>query len=328
MGHDAVIVIGAGISGLVAARTLTAAGKKVFVVEKSRGVGGRMATRRLRHGICDHGAQFITVRDAAFAELVDLGPSSTLKPWSRGFPTGGKATAADGHVRYRGAPAMTALAKQLAEGLNITQEWEVAGVQRDGGGWAVRNGEGAERLAAAVFVAAPIPQALALFSEGVLAPAQRTALSGSVYEPCFAALLCLDGPSAVPSPGGIYPFDGDPAARVAWIGDNLQKGVSPTTTLTVHATGAFSRACFDEAPALVLEQLVAAARPWIGAAEVVEQALHRWRFSQPLLPLADDFLRAEGVPPLFFVGDAFRRASVEGAALSGLRAAQCFLASG
>jgi predicted NAD/FAD-dependent oxidoreductase len=53
-----VAIIGAGIAGLCAALTLTQAGLKVVIVDKARGVGGRMATRRLGGAVIDHGAQF------------------------------------------------------------------------------------------------------------------------------------------------------------------------------------------------------------------------------------------------------------------------------
>jgi predicted NAD/FAD-dependent oxidoreductase len=62
-----VAVIGAGISGLTCAQNLTDHDVPVTVFEKSRGVGGRMATRRSEHGAAfDHGAQYFTVRDERF----------------------------------------------------------------------------------------------------------------------------------------------------------------------------------------------------------------------------------------------------------------------
>ena len=57
------IVIGAGLSGLIAAGTLQANGARVLVLDKGRGVGGRLATRRTHSGIFDHGAQFFTAGD-------------------------------------------------------------------------------------------------------------------------------------------------------------------------------------------------------------------------------------------------------------------------
>ena len=65
------LVIGAGIAGLIAARALRAAGHRVLVLDKGRGVGGRMATRRIEGGVFDHGAQFVTVRDPRFQQIVE-----------------------------------------------------------------------------------------------------------------------------------------------------------------------------------------------------------------------------------------------------------------
>ncbi|MSO32728.1 MAG: FAD-dependent oxidoreductase, partial [Ilumatobacteraceae bacterium] len=57
-----VVVVGAGIAGLTAARALSHAGHSVIVLDKGRSVGGRMATRRIGDATVDHGAQFFTVR--------------------------------------------------------------------------------------------------------------------------------------------------------------------------------------------------------------------------------------------------------------------------
>ncbi|HMQ53993.1 MAG TPA: FAD-dependent oxidoreductase, partial [Anaerolineae bacterium] len=52
-----VLVVGAGLSGLMAANLLKAYGFKVTVLDKGRSVGGRLATRRIGPGRADHGAQ-------------------------------------------------------------------------------------------------------------------------------------------------------------------------------------------------------------------------------------------------------------------------------
>lgn len=57
-----IVIVGAGLSGLVAARSLAASGHDVSVLDKGRGVGGRLATRRIGDAVLDHGAQFFTVR--------------------------------------------------------------------------------------------------------------------------------------------------------------------------------------------------------------------------------------------------------------------------
>ena len=64
-------IIGAGLSGLVAARTLVAAGHGVVVIEKSRGLGGRLAARRVGDTVVDHGTPiFEAPPGSALSDLV------------------------------------------------------------------------------------------------------------------------------------------------------------------------------------------------------------------------------------------------------------------
>ena len=63
-----IAIIGAGIAGITLARQLQGSAK-VSVFEKSRGFGGRMATRRHGSYQFDHGAQFFTARSKQFQKL-------------------------------------------------------------------------------------------------------------------------------------------------------------------------------------------------------------------------------------------------------------------
>ena len=107
-----VVVIGAGMAGLVAARTLhdeSGGDIDVVVVDKGRSPGGRMATRRIGAATFDHGAQFFTVRTPAFARRVDDWIERGLVTvWNHGF---------DARRRLpplRRTGGMTSLAKDLA----------------------------------------------------------------------------------------------------------------------------------------------------------------------------------------------------------------------
>ncbi len=54
-----VVIIGAGAAGLTCAKKLLENGFKVSIFDKSRGVGGRLASRRIENGIFNHGASRI-----------------------------------------------------------------------------------------------------------------------------------------------------------------------------------------------------------------------------------------------------------------------------
>ncbi|NDJ87410.1 MAG: NAD(P)-binding protein, partial [Chloroflexi bacterium] len=236
------IVVGAGLSGLLAATRLQEEGWQVTVVDKARGVGGRMATRRFEGGVFDHGAQFFTVRDARFAELVEMWQQAgVVEEWSRGFAMPNRTRTFDGHPRYRGIPGMTGMPKHLASGLDLRLQTRVASVHPTDDAWVVSIEDGSELQAHALIMTAPVPQALAMLAAGAvdLPETIRQALDRIDYDPCFAVMALLEGPSAIPVPGAIQ-MNSEP---IAWIADNAHKGVSATPgAVTIHAGPEFSRA--------------------------------------------------------------------------------------
>lgn len=80
-----VIVVGAGMSGLTAARTLIDAGLKVAVVEARDRVGGRTLSKTLSNGVVvDMGGQWVAPTQRRVLKLVeDLG-LTTFKTFNRG----------------------------------------------------------------------------------------------------------------------------------------------------------------------------------------------------------------------------------------------------
>ena len=75
-------VIGAGIAGLAAARTLRQAGDQVTLFESADAVGGRMATQDTPFGSFDTGAQYFTVRDPRFARALEATAADVARRWS------------------------------------------------------------------------------------------------------------------------------------------------------------------------------------------------------------------------------------------------------
>jgi predicted NAD/FAD-dependent oxidoreductase len=130
-----IAIIGAGVAGLAAARSLTALGADVQLFERSAGVGGRLATRRVKGESFDHGAPFLSTNSERFhvvlEQWIDAG---WVEPWfARSMTSDGKLLFSAQNARqmyYVGVPSMNAIAKHLAEGLAVTLSTNVVGTLR------------------------------------------------------------------------------------------------------------------------------------------------------------------------------------------------------
>jgi len=339
--YDAVVV-GAGIAGLCAARALVGAGRRILVLDKGRGVGGRMATRRLAGAVADHGAQFFRARGPAFGALLAAAHAAgAVTPWQPAHPerpSGDDAFGEDSGGAlpvWMGTRGMTAPAKWLSEtlaeaGVEIRTSSRVEGIGSAGRRVVVRMEDGPALAAGGVVLSPPVPQTIELLADGGLEerllPGTHERLKAVSYEPCISLLLVLDRPSLVPPPGAIR-FDGRREGfPLAWIADNLLKGISQVPCLTLHATGAFSRDRFDSPQDRVSDELVEAARPWIDCGRagpvghIVERSWHRWKYARVARGCEELFLPVHEGPPVVLCGDAFGGPGVEGAADSGLAA--------
>jgi renalase len=331
-----IAIVGAGLAGLSAASALLAAGNHVTMFDKGRSVGGRLATRRIvvpggeQIARFDHGAQFFTVRDPRFAEMVSqLERHGLVRVWSRGF-----GPVQDGHARYVVDGGMAALAKHLASTLLESPSFQLlldcevgavslSDVETGGLGIGIELLDGQVLAADVAILTPPVPQSLALCDRGaaVVGSAVRTRLEAIAYAPCLAAMVALDGPSGLPSPGAVQlAQDGDP--WFSFIGDNRAKGISDVHAVTFHCNDATSTALWNTSPSDALDAIVAAAVPWLGSGHVIGAELKRWRYARPTVTDPDPYL-ASG--PLLFAGDAFAGAKVEGAYLSGLLAASALM---
>jgi renalase len=316
-----VLIIGAGAAGLSAASDL-AVDHRVMVVDKGRGVGGRMATRRVGGATFDHGAQFFTTRDGEFTAIVQRWlRSGVVRRWYHGRVGPAGIEGSDGHERYRGTVSMNAVAKHLAEGLDVRCSSRVVDLEPVERGWSARLDGGGRLEAAAVVVTAPVPQVIDLLGAGCgeLDPGDRDALRRISYDPCIAVMAVLDRPAELPAPGAVAPAVGP----VDWIADNHAKGISAAPALTVHAGALTSATLWEEPDDRVVDEIMAAARAATGRPLVAcDHSVQRWRFARPSVSHPEPCLVVSGVPPLVVAGDAFGGAMVEGAVRSGLAAAR------
>lgn len=310
-----VLIVGAGMTGLAAAAELRKAGFEPLVIDKGRGVGGRMASRRIGGAVFDHGAQFITTRDGRFeAAMREWSRQGVAREWfSR--PDGG----GEPHIRWRGEPGMTAIPKAMAGGVDLVPGRRIEAVREHPAGWMAEFEDGGLAVAGAVLLTPPAPQTMAILESGgvEIAAETWTMLKEIEFDRCLAVMAALDGPSNIPPPGGMK-LDKGP---VEWLADNFIKGVSPIPAVTLHANAEYSLAHWDRDRESTALELFESAKPWIGA-RVETFQIHGWKFSKPRNPLSGPFLTLRENPPLIAAGDAFGGPRVEGAALSGWAAAE------
>ena len=307
-----VVVVGAGIAGLMAAQTLVENGHDVVVVDKGRSPGGRLATRRIDDATLDHGAQFFTVRDPLFKSHVEKWiASGVVTEWCRGFDSATQNN--DGFPRYRGVRGMTDIAKHLANGLDVrcnTLAFSIAPGTTSK--WQLNIDDGSALNADALIVTCPLPQTYALL---VTADIELPdSMMRTEYDRTICLLAVLNQSSAVVSPGGLQ----NPDETFSFVADNAIKGISSAVALTLHANPQFSLEHWDAPPQDVHDLLLKQAKPWIGDATVVTSQVKKWRLATPLTIWPDRYWANEMI---VLAGDAFGGPKIEGAALSGLSAA-------
>ncbi|MBT8429206.1 MAG: FAD-dependent oxidoreductase, partial [Gammaproteobacteria bacterium] len=280
-----IAVIGAGIAGLAAARTLQDQGHSVTVFEKSRGPGGRASTRRYGEVGYDHGAQYFTARDTTFQRAVTAWQEAGVVdrwPARMGLVEDGQIlTSPDGRNRFVAVPGMNALGKHLARDLTVCRQARVAPPRFESGGWQLHD-EAATELGVfdALIVAVPAPQAVELLRPQ--APAFADTAAAVRYDPMWALMVEI-------ADGDPIGFDGlfvrDSPFR--WIARNHAKPGRQGRSWIAHADADWTRANLDipgdQAAALLTEALIEMLG--VPTQSVMALGAHRWLYSLVAEPL-------------------------------------------
>ncbi|MEN8689938.1 MAG: FAD-dependent oxidoreductase [Desulfobacterales bacterium] len=311
-----VAVIGAGLSGLVAARTLADHGLRVQVFEKARAPGGRMSTRRMNSFAFDHGAQYFTVGDERFQKFVDSWIQAGLvRRWDGRIRVvhGGEIRKERGeHLRFVGVPGMSAVTRHLADALNIRWSTRAQHVRNEGRGIVLADEHG-DSLGSydALIVSAPPEQSAELLAKLTPLVDQATAVR---MAPCWAVMLAFGQPLELPFDGA---FIHDTA--VVWAARNSSKpGRGANECWVLHADSAWSFDHFDLAPEEVVHRLTASFFSAVDSlpVEPVFAAAHRWRYAKAQNPL-DDGCLWDRQAMIGLCGDWCCNSRIEGAFLSG-----------
>ena len=327
--RDPIAIIGAGVAGCAAARSLLDHGLPVTVFEKARGPGGRTATRR-ESGAgrqWDHGAQYLTLRDPRLQERARAwAEAGVIDRWQGRVGVidqpGEIVDKASETDRWVAVPGMNALCKHVLADAPLRRELRIAKVVRRGVAWWLIDSEDEEHgpFGAVIITAPPAQSADMLPTNSPL----RQRCEQASMSPCWALMVEFEQPLALQHEG-LFINHG----ALSWAMHEASKpGREPGNRWLLHASAEWSEEHLEADPASVRDALLAAFAEAIGQPLPDNQhaRAHRWRYAQGSLKDAPGCLW-HGGSFLGVAGDWLHGQRVEGALLSGVAVAGRLMSS-
>ncbi len=279
-----VAIIGAGLAGATLAQRLHCAGHDVTIFEKSRGAGGRMATRRANGFAFDHGAPWFEVQDPAFRDFLAPHVSAgVISEWPGRFVylADGVASPAASATRYVAVPAMNALAKALVSGVDLRTGVHVAPLRAP---HLLHDSEG-NTLGRFDWVisTAPGPQTAALFADIAPLTLAPDHMSGG-----FTAMFGFAEAHEI----GFDAARTDDSVIASILVNSAKPGrKSEGAAFVVHAQTDWAEARINEEPTAIRPLLAAAFAHLSGidAGLAAYSTAHRWRYAHANEGFADGF---------------------------------------
>ena len=318
-----IVVVGAGMTGLTAARALSGQGHDVVVIDKARGPGGRMSTRRDDELQFDHGAQYFTARVPRFLRHVLAWQERGLvSAWdariaSIGDRDGSKQSQST--ERFVAIPGMSSICSELANELpDCRFNWALSELKQLENGWVLTSDKGQTLECDVLVVTTPPEQARRLLAD----PVVDELIGGVEMLPCWALMLILDKPLFAEYDAAFVN-----SGPLSWVSSQLSRPERPKTNAWVlHASPEWSQMHLEKPAGKVRDMLIKAALelPLAQSTTVQSAVTHRWRYALARQPLDRGAIWL-GSKYLALAGDWCNGSRVEGAFLSGIAAASHIL---
>lgn len=340
--HLNIAVIGAGAAGATCARSLAEAGHRVQVFDKSRGPGGRLATRRLewvdQDGAAhmtrlDHGAIGFAAKTTAFRSFVEQAVAAgwlcewapVLAPGSLPFDCG--------DPLYVPVPDMPSLCRRLLDGVDFSASFAVERLIKLPEGWQLQGDDGRlSKTFDAVALALPPAQAAPLLGPHRADWARHAAIAP--MQPCWTLMgVAIASDEGAPARSG-WGLARPPTGPLGWVMRNDSRpsrvGVAGQAHWVLHARPGFSRRHLEMPAAWVQQRMQSALTDWLGRPVSWQHVvMHRWRYAMPQPPAhlhaAADTCWWDAAQGLGVCGDFLGGSGVEGAWLSGQALASALL---
>lgn len=320
-----VAIVGAGMSGLICAQQLQQAGYRVVVVEKSRGLGGRVTTHRLQDTCADRGLSYLIPQGELTTSFVKLLHSQAIvSVWT---DTVHEFSADLGLKEIKTVPlyiapkGMSEVARFLAKDLQIQLSSRVVGLSLNNDCWHLQMENSNTVVAKAVVMAIPAPQALTLLTP-FAAPGVLDILRKVEFSACISVIAGYPTNFVLPPWQAVTVIDDD---TIAWISnDSSKRSKMRSPVFVFHSSAKFAHNSIDtEDLQPVGQQLlekVAKLFPELSNPDWLQ--VDRWRYAFPKTSIADNCLNVDTPQPLVCCGDWCGGLNLEGAMRSGIAAAK------
>lgn len=322
-----VAVIGAGMAGLGAARTLQKAGVSVVVFEKSRAYGGRVATRRIGDYTFDHGATIISPRGSELErvileelpqeELVLIEKPIFLHADGRVSPVDPESNTLH---RYAYQKGVNTLGKLLGADLDVRFETPVEKLSHDGPHYVV-NGESYSH----VILTAPLPQSQVLLET----IKDRRQFAGAQYRKCLSVMFGIEESIDKPYHALLDPNQSQP---LTWLSiesikvPGTARAPEGCTAIVAQMSARYSRYSFERSDEDVISETWFDVKRLLGIADAVPmiKEVKRWKYSHAANTVSFESVNKRG-ERLLIAGDGIAGARTHQAYLSGIQAAEFLL---
>jgi predicted NAD/FAD-dependent oxidoreductase len=275
-----VAVVGAGIAGVSAARTLQDRGCDVVLLDRGHRIGGRMAVRTMRDTflpydgrVVDVGASYLTADDPEFLAVVDgWVKAGVAHPWTDTFRTAtpsGLGGSTSGPMRYAAPAGLRSLVEDLAADLRtVVNPREVASVQRVGDEVLV-DGEAFD----AVVLAMPGPQARDLVA---VDDPLRFLLGDLEWLPVLS-LTAAYADHRWPELDGVFVNESE---QITFITDDGRRRADGAPVLVVQSHPSLAARYLDD-PSAAAPEMLEALRAVLDVPSPAWHEVRRWSLAKP-----------------------------------------------
>lgn len=320
MKHTDIAIVGAGVTGLAAASQLSANCFQIF--EKSRGPGGRLASKRIEPLRADIGAQFFTVRDPIFRVCVEraiaYGFVSTWEPKLGTFRNEQPILSPDQQTRYVGTPYMNSFGRYLSKGIDLKSQSSVASVVQRGSKYCLTMANGDTYIADKVLITTPVNQMLDILSSFDLASIKKRFAMAPTWT---AVVSSSDDLMSIHSEPLDALFGGDHPV-IDFIANERSKPLRQSNFIVVQSKPKWAHANLEQTNQKICTEICQQLSTALNI-DATPILAHRWRFARPADPILSTqkgvYKVADG---LWIAGDYLAGGRVEGAYLAGYEAGQ------